>query len=99
MVFATPMYYFGISSQIKSVIDRFYAINDKIHVSKKAVLLMTYADTSERVAQPIISHYESLLRYLGWTDAGRVIASGVWSAGDVKHTQYPEKAYDLGKNI
>ncbi len=99
VVFATPMYYFGISSQIKSVIDRFYAINDKIHVSKKAVLLMTYADTSERVAQPIISHYESLLRYLGWTDAGRVIASGVWSAGDVKHTQYPEKAYDLGKNI
>lgn len=99
VVFATPMYYFGISAQIKAVIDRFYAINGKIHVSKKSVLLMTYADTSEREAQPIISHYETLLRYLGWTDAGKVIDSGVWTAGDVNHTPYPQKAYELGKNI
>lgn len=27
VAFATPMYYFGISAQIKTVIDRFYAIN------------------------------------------------------------------------
>ena len=99
VVFATPMYYFGISAQIKSVIDRFYAINGKIHVSKKSVLLMTYADTSEREAQPIISHYETLLRYLGWMDAGKIIASGVWNAGDVNNTQYTQKAYELGENI
>ena len=33
------------------------------------------------------------------TDAGKIIASGVWTEGDVKHTQYPQKAYELGKNI
>lgn len=99
VVFATPMYYFGISAQIKAVIDRFYAINGQIHRPKKAVLLMTYADTSEKEAQPIINHYETLLNYLGWSDAGKVIASGVWTEGDVKHTQYPQKAYELGKNI
>lgn len=99
VVFATPMYYFGISAQLKAVIDRFYAINGKIHVSKKGVLLMTYADTSERTAQPIISHYETLLRYLGWMDAGKIIASGVWNAGDVNNTQYTQKAYELGENI
>lgn len=27
VVFATPMYYFGFSAQLKTVIDRFYAIN------------------------------------------------------------------------
>ena len=27
VVFAAPMYYFGISAQMKSVIDRFYSIN------------------------------------------------------------------------
>lgn len=99
VVFATPMYYFGISAQIKGVIDRFYAINGQIHVPKKAVLLMTYADTSAKEAQPIINHYESLLNYLGWSDAGKVIASGVWTAGDVNNTQYPKQAYELGKNI
>ena len=99
VVFATPMYYFGISAQIKAVIDRFYAINGQIHVPKKAVLLMTYADTSTKEAQPIINHYEALLNYLGWSDAGKVIASGVWTAGDVNNTQYPKQAYELGKNI
>ena len=99
VVFATPMYYFGISAQIKAVIDRFYAINGQIHIPKKAVLILTYADTSSKEAQPIISHYETLLNYLGWSDAGKVIASGVWTEGSINNTQYPKQAYELGKNI
>ena len=99
VVFATPMYYFGISAQIKAVIDRFYAINGQIHVPKKAALLMTYANTAASDAQPIVSHYEVLLNYLGWSDAGRIIASGVWPAGAVEHTNYPEQAYRLGKSV
>ena len=99
VVFATPMYYFGISSQLKAVIDRFYAINGKIHVPKKAVLLMTYANTAASEAVPIKSHYEVLLRYLGWTDAGQVIAPGVWPVGAINRTKYPEQTYQLGKKI
>ncbi len=99
VVFATPMYYFGISAQIKAVIDRFYAINGQIHVPKKAVLIMTYANSSASEAQPIISHYQVLLKYLGWKDAGQIIVPGVWLAGAVRHTGYPEQAYLLGKRI
>lgn len=97
VVFATPMYYFGISAQLKAVIDRFYAINGKIHVPKKAALLMTYANTADSQSQPITSHYDTLLDYLGWSDAGRVIAPGVWTAGSIKSTRYPQMAYELGK--
>ena len=99
VIFATPMYYFGISAQIKAVIDRFYAINGQIHTPKKSALIMTYADTSSKEAQPIISHYETLLNYLGWSDSGKVIASGVWTEGDVKNTEYPKQAYELGKSF
>ena len=99
VVFATPMYYFGISSQLKAVIDRFYAINGSIHVPKKAVLLMTYANTAASEAVPIKSHYEVLLKYLGWTDAGQVIAPGVWPEGAIARTKYPEQAYQLGRRI
>ena len=99
VAFATPMYYFGISAQLKAVIDRFYAINGKIHIPKKAVLLMTYANTAASEAEPIKSHYDVLLKYLGWTDAGRVIAPGVWPIGAINHTEYPKKAYELGKSI
>ena len=45
VVFATPMYYFGISAQIKTVIDRFYAINGKIHIPKKTALIMTLLES------------------------------------------------------
>ena len=99
VVFATPMYYFGVSAQLKAVIDRFYAINGQIHRPKKAVLLMTYANTAASEAVPIEAHYDVLLKYLGWEDAGRIIVPGVWPVGAVKHTDYPEQAYKLGKNI
>lgn len=100
VVFATPMYYFGISAPMKRVIDRFYAINGQIKgVSKKAVFLMTYADTSRKEAKPMLVHYHTLMDYLGWTSVGEVVASGVWTAGSVRNTDYPQQAYQLGKSL
>lgn len=99
VVFATPMYYFGISAQLKAVIDRFYSINEKIHKPKKSALIMTYADTRAAEAEPIKKHYEVLLNYLGWTSVGEIIASGVWQVGSVNQTKYPKMAYELGKNL
>lgn len=99
VVFATPMYYFGISAQLKAVIDRFYAINGQIHVNKKAVLMMTYANSAASDAVPIESHYEVLIKYLGWTDAGQIIVPGVWPVGAINDTKYTKLAYELGKKL
>lgn len=99
VLFATPMYYFGISAQLKTVIDRFYGVNEKIHTTKKAALILTYADTNDIEAEPIKSHYERLLNYLGWKDAGQIIAKGVWAEGAVDNTPYVQQAYELGKNL
>lgn len=30
VVFVTPLYYFGMSAQLKMVIDRFYAVNSEL---------------------------------------------------------------------
>ena len=100
VVFATPLYYFGFSSQLKAVIDRFYAINGQIKgAAKKAALLMTYADTAPREAEPLLSHYEALTEYLGWKSVGTVVAPGVWPAGAVRDTRYAGQAYRLGKDL
>ena len=99
VVFATPMYYFGISAQLKAVIDRFYAINGKIHIPKKTALIVTYADTALKEVEPIKSYYEILINYLGWRSVGEIVASGVWTQGSVKNTKYPKMAYELGKNL
>lgn len=98
VAFATPMYYFGFSSQLKTVIDRFYALNGQLKgAPKQAVLLMAYADTAPREAEPMLTHYHTLLRYLGWKDAGTVVAPGMWPAGAVEGSGYSQQAYELGK--
>ena len=97
VAFVTPMYYFGISARLKAVIDRFYAINGSIRTPKQAVLMMTYADISKRKESPILTHYDVLPEYLGWTDAGRIIAPGVWTEGPISRTEFPKKAYLLGR--
>ena len=99
VAFVTPMYYFGISSQLKTVIDRFYAVNSAIHVKKRAVLLMTYANHSDKDERPILTHYDVLLDYLGWEDAGRIIVPGVWIEGAVNRTPFLEHAYRLGRGL
>ncbi len=100
VVFATPMYYFSISAQMKRVIDRFYAINGQIKgAHKKAAFLMTYADTSRKEAEPMLVHYHTLMDYLGWTSVGEVVAAGVWTAGSVRNTDYPQQAYRLGRSL
>ena len=98
VVLCTPMYYFGFSSQLKRVIDRFYAMNTKMR-GKKTALLMAYADTSEKEAQPLLSHYRVLTEYLGWKSVGEIVAPGIWNAGSIRNTRYADDAYQMGKNL
>lgn len=100
VVFATPMYYFGISAQMKRVIDRFYAINGQIKgAPKKAAFMLTFADTAKEEAEPMLLHYRTLMKYLGWTSVGEIVAPGVWTAGAVNDTDFPRQAYELGKSL
>ena len=99
VVFCSPMYYFGFSAQIKHVIDRFYAINSAIHGRKKTAFLMAYANTAASDAEPMIAHYKRIASYMGWEDAGMVIAPGIWPVGAVNGTKYATQAYELGKSL
>ena len=60
---------------------------------------MAYADTDPKEAEPMVSHYKTLLNYLGWKDRGMVIAPGMWPAGAVQNTKYSRQAYELGKSL
>lgn len=99
IAFATPMYYFGFSSQLKAVIDRFYALAGRLHTPKRCVLMMAYADTDARKRRVLDDYYAMLLDYHGWTDAGRIIAPGCWPAGAINATDLPQKAYNLGNSL
>ncbi len=99
IAFATPMYYFGFSAQLKTVVDRFYALAGRLHTPKRCVLMMAYADRDARKRRVLTDYYEMLLDYHGWTDAGRLIAPGCWPAGAINATDLPQQAYNLGNSL
>ena len=100
IVFATPIYYYGISGQLKTVLDRFNAFNNHIKdKNKKSAFMVVCANASADTADPILHHYKALCGYLGFQDMGTVVAPGVYRDGDIKQTNYGEEAYQLGKSI
>ena len=98
VVFATPLYYFGMPAPLKAVVDRFYSVNYALTKSRKrAALLVTAADDREETIAPLRSHYQRILSYLSWEDAGVVAAPGSSSPMNLERTRYPEQAYQLGR--
>ena len=100
IAFVTPLYYHGPSAQFKAAVDRFHGIDDFLRgADKRAVLIVTAADARTRVTRGLEAEYEETLNYLGWRDAGRVLALGCYYRADIEKTDYPEAAYRLGRNL
>ena len=99
VAFVTPLYYYGMSAQIKTVIDRFYANNSRLHENKKAILMATAYNSSDWTFNALTEHYKTLVRYMGWEDAGMVLARGCGVRSDIERTDFPNQAYKLGLNL
>jgi multimeric flavodoxin WrbA len=100
VLLVTPIYYFGMSSQLKSVIDRFYANNSALREqNKKIALISACGDNTDWAFDGLKTHYAALCRYLGWEDAGSVLAVGKYVREDLKGSEYPDLAYRLGAGM
>lgn len=97
VVLSTPLYYFGFSAQLKLVIDRFYAINSQLHSPRNAVLLAAAWNDNDWTFPALEHHYETLVRYMGWTDVGRVVGTRCGTRSQTEGTEFPRLAYELGK--
>ena len=96
IVFATPIYYFGVSGQLKNVIDRFYSAHD-VMGHKKTFFFATMGNPNVHVADPSAEMYDKMVRYLGWTDGGKILANGIWAKGAIKNTSFMKEARILGE--
>ncbi|MBR5346665.1 MAG: flavodoxin family protein [Deltaproteobacteria bacterium] len=100
IVFVTPIYYFGMSSTLKKVIDRFYSIDPQLkEMQNKSILISVQHAPVEAVKEPINAHYQAILSWLNMGNAGIVNAIGIESVEHLKQTEYPKQAYELGKNL
>lgn len=100
IVFATPIYYFGFSAQIKSAIDRFYSRNGKIQSKHlKSVFIATAWNNDEQVMSGIKKHIDILIDYLNLDNRGMILAKGYGYTGASTENKYKEEAYNLGKRV
>ena len=100
MVFATPLYYYGMSAQLKTMIDRFCAFNSSIQRKHMKSALLTVAWNSDSwTFEALEAHYKTLVRYLNLTDMGMVLGYGCGSPSMTKHSEYPQQAYHLGNRL
>ncbi len=99
IVFASPIYYYGLSAQLKAVIDRFYAIDEKIHGNKHVYLLLSYADTALSTADASETHVRAFCQYLDWNVKGVVRAHSLTAENDIQGRPELENAYAMGLNL
>ena len=99
IVFVSPVYYYNINAQLKSVIDRFYANNATLQGNKKSALLLTMADDCMESAEGPVAFFKNFTKYMKWENKGVIAAMNCWKREDIENSDYPQKAYELGKSF
>jgi len=97
LVFASPIYWFDISGQLKCVLDRMYArIKVGFHNKYAGLLLDSGAPGMYDAA---ITKYKATNSYLGWKDKGIITISGMEDKGAMNNSEKLHEVFQFGKSI
>ena len=100
LVFVTPLYYYGMSAQLKTMIDRFCAFNSSIQRKHMKSALLTAAwNSDDWTFEALEAHYKTLVRYLNLQDMGMVLGYGCGTPAMTERSIFPQQAYSLGKGL
>ncbi len=96
----TPIYYHGMTSQLKRVIDRMYAPNHQLRGMKKSVMLIAAGEGKElRVMDSLVEQIRAICRYMRWEVADMLLATNAKTREDVVNSVYETKARDMGRSL
>jgi len=101
IVLATPLYYWNMSGQLRTAIDRLFALEEgdgnllRGHGRASALLMAAEGNGFEDV----LPYYDHLMEHLQWKNLGHVLAGGNCDVGDIEGKPELQEAYDLGKSI
>ncbi|MDE5863741.1 MAG: NAD(P)H-dependent oxidoreductase [Lachnospiraceae bacterium] len=99
VVIASPVYFYGISAELKAIIDRLHTPMRNEFQIKKLALLLVGAATLPELFDAIKLQYQLVINFFHLEDAGMVLVRGVKDIGDIKETKALEEAYNLGTSI
>lgn len=100
IAFATPIYYYEMSGQMKTLLDRGNPMYSADYAFREIYLLSAAAEDGENVPKRAVYGLE------GWIEcfpkshlAGAVFAGGVNAVGDIKGHSALNEAYEIGKAL
>lgn len=113
IVFASPLYFWTISANLKAFIERFYCIAEEDpnppvgryekYPVKDCALLMTSADELFWTFNQAVSYYQfALVNYIGFHDKGMLLAGGCGDTNgkpQIDKMGHLDEAYEFGRTI
>lgn len=99
LVIASPIYFYGISAQLKAVIDRLHTPLRNNYKIKNLILLLVAASDTPNVFEPAISQYNIILDYFKLNNSGIITVGGVRNIGDIAQKSALNDAFNLGAKL
>lgn len=98
IVMATPVYFYTMNGQMKTLIDRTCARYREIS-NKEFYFIVAAADGSKALMQRTIEEFRGFTYCLSNPkEKGIVYGTGAWQMGDIKGKPSMNEAYTFGKN-
>lgn len=98
VVLATPVYFYGVSAQMKACIDRTYPIWQ--HLGRKEVYYIVSAGLGEDIIARSLGDLDGFVEHFEQYEIkGRLYASNAMEAGAVRTLPVMEAAYQAGLHV
>ena len=101
VVLATPLYYWNMSGQIRTAVDRLFALEEGdgnfLRGNGRASVLLMAAEGHG--FEDVLLYYDHLMEHLRWKNLGHALAGGNMDTGDIEGKPELKQAYELGKSI
>lgn len=100
IVFATPIYFFEMSGQMKTMIDRTNPLYPADYAFRDVYLLATAAETDAHAMDGAVKGLQGWIECFDKTELkGVVSATGVTDVGDIQGSPALVQAYEMGKAV
>lgn len=100
IVLATPVYFFTMCAQMKTMIDRTLGGAQKAGLENKEFYLIATAADGKAAMERTIDGLRGYLECLpGAKEMGVIYGAGAWQLGDILKEPAMQEAYQMGKNI
>ena len=63
------------------------------------MMIATAWNSADWTMEALQNHYETLVRYMNWTDVGQVWATGCGTRSMVERSEFGDAAFNIGANL